>query len=85
MAKVQSFEKAMEKLEQIVDTLESDNPSLETALKKFEEGIKLSKLCSARLDEMEQRITVLMENATGGIEEKPMNAVSGETSPDKPV
>jgi exodeoxyribonuclease VII small subunit len=36
MAKKQTFEKAMEKLEQIVEDLESGDPSLDTALKKFE-------------------------------------------------
>jgi exodeoxyribonuclease VII small subunit len=81
MAKKQTFEKAMEKLEEIVGDLESGDPTLDMALKKFEEGIKLSKFCSEKLDEMEQRISVLLKNEAGEIEEKPIHFESdGHTS-----
>ena len=56
MAKKQTFEQAMEKLEQIVQDLESGDPSLDAAIKNFEDGIKLSKFCSEKLNEMEKRI-----------------------------
>ena len=65
------FEKAMEQLQQIVQELESGDISLDVALKKFEDGIKLSKYCSAKLDEAERKITLLMENANGTISEVP--------------
>lgn len=65
------FEKAMEQLQQIVQELESGDISLDVALKKFEDGIKLSKYCSAKLDEAERKITLLMENANGTISEAP--------------
>jgi len=70
MAKKQTFEKAMEKLEAIVGDLEAGDPTLDMALKKFEEGVKLSKFCSEKLDEMEQRISVLLKNNSGEITEK---------------
>ncbi len=72
MTKKQTFEKAMEKLEQIVAELESGDPSLDVALKKFEEGIKLSKFCSEKLDDMEKRISVLLENDAGELVEQPL-------------
>lgn len=78
MAKKQTFEKAMEKLELIVGDLESGDPSLDMAIKKFEEGIKLSKFCSEKLDEMEQRISVLLKNEVGEIDEKPIAFESEE-------
>ena len=62
-----SFENAMEQLENIVRELESGELPLEKALKQFEEGIKLSKLCSEKLEESEQKINLLMEQADGSV------------------
>lgn len=70
MAK-QTFEKAMEKLELIVQQLESGDQPLEEAVKKFEEGVKLSKFCSEKLDQTEKRITLLLKDQTGNLFEKP--------------
>ncbi|MBU2620757.1 MAG: exodeoxyribonuclease VII small subunit [Proteobacteria bacterium] len=70
MAKV-TFEAAMKQLEQIVQELESGNLSLEDSIKKFEEGIKLSKFCSAKLDETEKKITLLLKDQDGNVIEKP--------------
>jgi len=53
MAK-QTFENAMKRLENIVQDLESGDLSLDEALKKFQEGMKLSKFCSDKLDESEK-------------------------------
>ena len=80
MAK-QTFEKAMEKLEQIVQELESGDQPLEKALKKFEEGVKLSKFCSEKLDETEKRITILLQNQEGNLFEKPF--ISEDESEDE--
>ena len=70
MAKV-TFEAAMKQLEQIVQELESGNLSLEDSIKKFEEGIKLSKFCSSKLDETEKKITLLLKDQDGNVIEKP--------------
>jgi exodeoxyribonuclease VII small subunit len=64
MAK-KTFEMAMKQLEQIVQDLESGDMPLETAIKKFEEGIKISKYCSEKLDESEKRITLLLRDSDG--------------------
>ncbi|RJQ78741.1 MAG: exodeoxyribonuclease VII small subunit [Desulfobacteraceae bacterium] len=69
-----SFEKAMEQLEQIVQEMESGKLSLENALKKFEEGIKLSRFCAHKLEETEKKITLLIENADGSVRETPFDA-----------
>jgi exodeoxyribonuclease VII small subunit len=72
MAK-QTFETAMKQLEQIAQELEAGDLSLEMAMKKFEEGIQLSRFCAKKLDETEQRITVLLQDADGSIQAVPFN------------
>jgi exodeoxyribonuclease VII small subunit len=72
MAK-KSFEQAMKQLEQIVQDLESSDMPLEKAIKKFEEGIQLSKFCTEKLDESEKRITILIQDAAGNIAEVPFD------------
>jgi exodeoxyribonuclease VII small subunit len=66
-----TFEQTMKKLEQIVQELESGDPPLEEAMQKFEEGIKLSRLCSEKLDETEKKITILLQDQKGNVSEKP--------------
>lgn len=58
----QRFEEALQKLEDIVEELEGNELPLEEALKKFEEGIKLSKVCQRKLNETERKITTLIED-----------------------
>jgi exodeoxyribonuclease VII small subunit len=70
MAK-KTFEQSMKRLEEIVQELESGDLPLEKAIKKFEEGIQLSKFCSKKLDETEKKITILMEESEGNITEQP--------------
>jgi exodeoxyribonuclease VII small subunit len=70
MAK-QTFEKAMKKLEQIAQELESGDQPLEEAVNKFEEGIKLSRYCSEKLDETEKKINILLKDQKGDLFEKP--------------
>lgn len=76
MAKL-TFEKALEQLEDIVDVLESDELSLEKALAKFEEGMKLSQFCSNKLDETEKKISLIMEKSSGDYEEVSFKNESG--------
>jgi exodeoxyribonuclease VII small subunit len=70
MSKKQTFEDAMKQLEQIVQELEKGDQPLETAIAKFEEGVKLSKYCSQKLDETEKRIAVLLKDKDGNITEE---------------
>ena len=70
MAK-RTFEQAMKQLEQIVQELEAGDMPLEKAIKKFEEGIQISKFCNEKLDESEKRVTTLIQDAAGNVSEAP--------------
>ena len=72
MAAKLSFEKAMDQLEQIVQDLESEELPLEKAIKKFEEGIKLSQFCNQQLEAIEKKVAVLMRGADGKTTETPI-------------
>ncbi|MEE9496075.1 MAG: exodeoxyribonuclease VII small subunit [Desulfobacterales bacterium] len=69
-----TFEQSMKQLERIVQELEGGDLPLETAIKKFEEGMKLTKFCSKKLDETEKKVSILLKNAEGRIAEKPFDS-----------
>jgi exodeoxyribonuclease VII small subunit len=56
-----SFEEALSRLEEIVDELEDESISLEDTIKLYEEGIKLSKICTETLEQAELRIEKVNE------------------------
>ena len=64
-----SFEDKVEELEKIVEELEKGDMSLELSLKKFEEGMKLSKECSDILEKSKKKIKIILEEE-GKIEER---------------
>ena len=72
MAEVK-FEEALKKLEKIVEDLERGDLSLDEALKKYQEGIELSRLCSQRLENAKKRIDVLVKTKKGEFELKPLD------------
>ncbi len=55
------FEKSFSQLETIVESLENTDLALEDALKKFEQGIKLTQNCQKALNKAEQKVQVLMK------------------------
>jgi len=57
----QKYEDAFQKLESIVKKLEDGNLSLEESLKAFEEGVRLSRFCSKKLDEAEKKVEILLK------------------------
>jgi exodeoxyribonuclease VII small subunit len=59
-----SFEEALERLETIVEQLESGELSLEQSIASYEEGVKLSRRLGATLDEAEKRIERLVGGET---------------------
>ncbi len=61
----QKFEDAFQKLESIVKRLEDGNLSLEESLKAFEEGVRLSRFCSKKLDEAEKKVEILLKESDG--------------------
>lgn len=61
MEKNLNFEQSIEKLEKIAEELESGELSLDDSIKKFEDGMKLSKKCTEYLENAEKRINILIE------------------------
>jgi len=57
-----NFEQSIKELEQIATELETDNLTLDESVKKFEQGMKLAKVCKEMLDKAEKKITILVEN-----------------------
>ena len=64
-----NFEKSMEDLEKIVEELEKGDLNLDDSIKKFEEGMKISKECNDYLESAEKKITVLI-NENGKVTEE---------------
>lgn len=56
-----SFEERMSNLEIIKKELEKDDLSLDEAVQKFEDGMKISRECREILDNAEKKITILLE------------------------
>lgn len=67
-----SFEEAFRRLEEIVEQLEKGELSLDDSIRLFEEGIKLARLCTRRLEEAERQIEVLLQDENGKLSVKPM-------------
>jgi len=72
MAK-KTFEQSLNALEKIVDELESGDLPLEKALKKFDEGMALSRQCSRMLDETEKKVTQLVGETMESTIESPFD------------
>jgi exodeoxyribonuclease VII small subunit len=68
------FEEALKKLERIVDDLERGELTLDEALKKYQEGIELSRVCAERLENAKKKIDVLVKNKKGDFELKALDA-----------
>jgi exodeoxyribonuclease VII small subunit len=68
-----SFEKAMERLEEIVGLLESGDSPLDKSLSLFEEGVKLVKFCNEKLEKAESSVKQLL-NVDGELVEAPFDS-----------
>jgi exodeoxyribonuclease VII small subunit len=64
-AKDKSFEEAINQLERVVIELEEGELSLEEALRKFEEGIELSRFCTQKLTQAEEKVKKLIKTTKG--------------------
>ena len=65
-----TFENALERLNQIVDQLESESVTLDQSLKLFSEGKQLAEVCQTQLAAAQERVQTLIKTSTG-FEEKP--------------
>lgn len=64
------FEAALSRLEEIVRALDSGAAPLDESLALFEEGVRLVKLCSEKLDSAEQRVKILVRGEDGNMTEQ---------------
>jgi exodeoxyribonuclease VII small subunit len=62
-----SFEKALERLQEIVAELEDPEKGLEASLVLFEEGVALSRFCRSRIDEIQKRVDVVLKETPDGL------------------
>jgi len=69
-----NFEEMMKELEQIAKDLESGELSLDESVKKFEQGMEISKSCSKILEDAEKKITILIKDNNGNVTEENFSA-----------
>jgi exodeoxyribonuclease VII small subunit len=69
--KAESFEEALKRLEEIVQRMEGGDLALEESLALFEEGVRLTRVCSQRLEEAEKKIEILTRDEKGGVKAEP--------------
>jgi exodeoxyribonuclease VII small subunit len=72
--KLKDFESALKSLEEIVSQLEGGDLALDRALELFEEGVKISRFCNAKLEEAERKVEMLTRGADGRLTETPFTA-----------
>ncbi len=61
------FEDALKKLEDLVEELEKGDLSLDDSLAKYEEGIKLSVICTKKLESAKKKIEILVKTGEGKV------------------
>jgi exodeoxyribonuclease VII small subunit len=81
----QNFEGAMDRLEEIVEQMESGKMMLEELIVRYEEGMKLVKVCQERLASAEQRIEIITRNNAGKPIVKDFEPAMEKESPAKPA
>src|SRR5688500_1345525 len=86
-----TFESAMQRLEQIVEAMESDQLPLEELIVRYEEGIRLVQVCETKLQAAEKKIELITRKGPGkpelapfdpeqGVSEKSARGAGGEAS-----
>jgi|TARA_E500000178_G_C16991921_1_gene741238 exodeoxyribonuclease VII, small subunit len=69
-----SFETAMAELEGLVEKLEDSSTSLDEAVKLYERGQELRKICQERLQAAQDRIDAVISDGEGPITSEPFHA-----------
>jgi exodeoxyribonuclease VII small subunit len=77
------FEEALKKLEKIVEDLEDGNLPLDESLEKYEEGIKLSRMCAKKLEVAKKKVEILLKSEDGSAELKEFDEKLAEEEPAK--
>jgi exodeoxyribonuclease VII small subunit len=66
-----SFEAGLKRLEEVLDSLEHGDLALEDAMRAFEEGVQLVRLCQQKLDAVEKRVDLLLKDDAGRFMTRP--------------
>ena len=77
MAQKKTFEQSIERLEAITEEMEKGELPLEEALKLFDEGMKLCRFCNQKLDEAEQKVSLMLAT-DDGIHQEPFPPMEQE-------
>ena len=72
------FEDALERLEVLVEEMESGDLPLEETIARFEEGQKLLRTCGELLDRAEQRVKTILRRADGTLETEDWEEADGD-------
>ncbi len=78
-----TFEQAIQRLEKIVADMEAAELPLEDVLKKYEEGTRLVRFCTQKLDEAEKKIELLTKNSDGTAKLEPFEPEAGDEDDEK--
>jgi exodeoxyribonuclease VII small subunit len=73
-----TFEKALQRLEEIVSELEDPQKGLDQALALFEEGVVLSRFCRGKIDEIQKRVEVVLKETPQGFVTEPLEGADDE-------
>jgi len=79
------FEKAFQQLETVVKRLENEELPLDESLQLFEEGIRLSRFCHQRLEEVEKKIELILADAKGQPRTEPFEPDEQNASDDEEI
>jgi len=75
-----SFEEAMKKLEKIADELELGDLTLDESFQRFKEGMDISAYCSKKLDEIEKKVSILIQQDKNKLIELPFDDLKGDNN-----
>ncbi len=84
LSKNLSFEKALERLQEIVAGLDDPEKGLESSLELFEEGVSLSRFCRSKIDEIQKRVDVVLKETADALVTEPLEDKSDELDGDEP-
>ena len=73
-----TFEQAMQRLEEIVEILETEEISLEKSVDLYKEGMELAEFCQTKITKAETEVVLLQKNISGEIEQTHFQVKEGE-------
>lgn len=62
-----SLEEALERLEEIVNQMDSESIDLDDSIELFREGMELTKFCRKQISGAEQKVQEVLEDADGNL------------------